>query len=332
METPTINKTKGNGNGRWHSTLEMSREEWLASRKQYIGGSDVSAILGLNPYKNRMDLYFEKVNELAVEEPDNDRLWFGREVEPVIAKRFAEEYGLTVKIDNKIRTNREHPFLAANIDRLIESVDERGPGILEIKTTNKFYAETWENEIPEMWLTQLYHYMSVTGYRWAYIAYLVDRDFHVFYVERDEEVDQVIKRIEEKLVSFWKDHVEPQMPPPPQNYDEVVQLFPTEEPGKSVELSKNMRQMFLNYLAAKDDEKKAKAEAEEIRDAMAVYMEDAEVLAFGEKPVATFKHQSQTRIDSKRLKSEQPDIAEQYSKTTESRVFRPNKNAEEILS
>ena len=36
-----------------------SMEEWLVNRKG-IGGSDASAILGLNPYKTNQELWMEK--------------------------------------------------------------------------------------------------------------------------------------------------------------------------------------------------------------------------------------------------------------------------------
>ena len=32
-------------------TSTMSRDEWLEERRKGIGGSDVAALLGLNPYK-----------------------------------------------------------------------------------------------------------------------------------------------------------------------------------------------------------------------------------------------------------------------------------------
>lgn len=34
-----------------------SREEWLRARKNYIGGSDASAIVGRNPYMSNTDLW-----------------------------------------------------------------------------------------------------------------------------------------------------------------------------------------------------------------------------------------------------------------------------------
>ena len=53
---------------------------------------------------------------------------------------------------------------------------------------------------------------------------------------------------------------------------------------------------------------------------------DAEALiGLDGKPICTWKNQKSSRRDEDRLKEEQPEIAEKYMKTTESRVFRPVK-------
>ena len=41
--------------------LFNSREEWLQGRKNHIGGSDAAACVGLNPYKDNVQLWEEKV-------------------------------------------------------------------------------------------------------------------------------------------------------------------------------------------------------------------------------------------------------------------------------
>lgn len=42
-----------------------SREEWLALRRQGIGGSDVAAILGLSKFKTQQELWMEKTGRLV---------------------------------------------------------------------------------------------------------------------------------------------------------------------------------------------------------------------------------------------------------------------------
>jgi hypothetical protein len=42
------------------STKDMSREDWLAIRKQGIGASDAAAAVGLNPYQSPLELWMIK--------------------------------------------------------------------------------------------------------------------------------------------------------------------------------------------------------------------------------------------------------------------------------
>ena len=42
----------------------QNREEWLSLRKNYIGGSDAGAVLGMNPYKSAYSLWAEKSGKI----------------------------------------------------------------------------------------------------------------------------------------------------------------------------------------------------------------------------------------------------------------------------
>ncbi len=44
------------------STENLTEQEWLAYRRQGIGGSDVAAILGISPFRTARDLYDDKLN------------------------------------------------------------------------------------------------------------------------------------------------------------------------------------------------------------------------------------------------------------------------------
>ncbi len=43
-------------------TADLSREEWLAYRRQGLGGSDAAAVLGISPFRTAVDLYYDKRN------------------------------------------------------------------------------------------------------------------------------------------------------------------------------------------------------------------------------------------------------------------------------
>lgn len=45
------------------STKDMSKEEWLKHRQSGIGGSDASAVAGINPWKTAVQVYIDKKQE-----------------------------------------------------------------------------------------------------------------------------------------------------------------------------------------------------------------------------------------------------------------------------
>lgn len=53
-------------------TAGLSEEEWLAYRRKGIGGSDVAALLGISPWRTARDLYFDKLNIVAVEDNEDN--------------------------------------------------------------------------------------------------------------------------------------------------------------------------------------------------------------------------------------------------------------------
>ncbi len=57
-------------------TRQMPREKWLELRHQGVGGSDATAILGLNPYKSPLS------------KEENLAMALGRELEPFLRRRF----------------------------------------------------------------------------------------------------------------------------------------------------------------------------------------------------------------------------------------------------
>ena len=71
-------------------TNNLSREEWLKYRTGGIGGSDVSVIAGINPYRSLHQLWLEKTGQISPEETDNEYTHFGTLLEPIVRQEFVE--------------------------------------------------------------------------------------------------------------------------------------------------------------------------------------------------------------------------------------------------
>ena len=196
--------------------LFNSREEWLQGRKNHIGGSDAAACVGLNPYKDNVQLWEEKVGLVLPEDiSDKDYVQYGTEAEEHLRALFAldhPEYKVFYDPDNMF-TNSKYPWMHASLDgELLDSTGRHG--ILEIKTTNIMNGAQWgkwDNRIPDNYYIQVLHYLLVTGYRFVVLRAHIRSDReedrrtavrHYFIERSDVEEDLAMLLQEEK--KFWQ--------------------------------------------------------------------------------------------------------------------------------
>lgn len=181
-----------------------SREEWLEKRTSYIGGSDASCVVGMNPYKTNVDLWEQKTGRSKPENiDDNPFVEYGRNAEDYLRELFALDFPqYEVKYcENNIWLNDKYPFGHASLDGWL--MDEIGRfGVLEIKTTNilqSIQKEKWNHRIPDNYYIQVLHYMIITEADFAVLKAQLkyDYDGEIFLttkhykIEREEVLDDI---------------------------------------------------------------------------------------------------------------------------------------------
>ncbi|WP_250673518.1 lambda-exonuclease family protein [Paraclostridium ghonii] len=303
-------------------TKTMSKEEWLKHRQAGIGGSDASAIAGLNPWKSSIQLYMKKKEE-SPKEIKSLRMELGNRLEGLVAELFTEETGLKVRNVNGMLKNDKYPFALANIDRAI--VGEKA--FLECKTTNSFALKEWEEGVPPHYEIQCLHYMAITGATHCYIAALIGNSEFIWHkIERDQETIDYLMKIEKE---FWEENILKDIVPLPDGsdaYSEYLKEKYKKSNGQEIELHllKDGPQKLLRYDEIVSDIKTLESEKKLIEQEIQLHMEEFEVAKIGDRKI-TWKTSNRNTIDNKKLKSEMPEIAEQFMKTSTSRTFRINK-------
>lgn len=210
-----------------YETLRFKTDdEWRLARTTGIGGSDVAAALGLSSYKSPFMLWQEKTGRTETPDiSDKPSVEWGVRLEAVVADKFAENHP-TWKIRRKNATlaSRTRPWARANVDRII--IDENGhKGILEIKTAGAWRAEDWAQGVPDYYLPQPTHYLSVTGFDFMCVAVLIGgQDYREYHFARD---DGTIAAQDAKVDAFWHDYVEADVEPPLTGIDAEMDLFKT---------------------------------------------------------------------------------------------------------
>lgn len=305
------------------NVAKLSREDWLAMRTKGIGGSDAAAACGLNPWKSKASLYLEKTGQV-VKDFDNEVMRQGRDLEDYVARRFTEATGKKVRRNNFMMASKEHSFLFADIDR--EVVGENA--ILECKTTSPFAKDKWDDgAIPINYELQCHHYMMVTGAEKCYIACLIfSTDFIIREIERDEEVIEMLKAQE---IDFWENYVlAGQMPAPDGSSEYDTALKDRFKGGLDEQIELEVDEMdYRSYLETKDLIKELEANNKEFEQRIKLQLGDHDYGATNFLKVS-YRPFTTTRIDTKRIKKEKPEIFEEFSKVTESRRF----NLKEIVN
>lgn len=193
-----------------------SREDWLQARQSYIGGSDASAILGMNPYRTNIELWQIKTGQLVPEDiSDKPYVKYGTEAEQHLRELFKldfPEYQVFYE-ENNMWLNDKVPFAHASLDGWLIDQDGR-KGILEIKTTNilqSMQKEKWKGRIPDNYYIQLLHYLMVTEFEFAVLKaqlkYEFDGEIYLqtkhYKIER-KDVQADIEFLEFSEKKFWK--------------------------------------------------------------------------------------------------------------------------------
>lgn len=193
-----------------------SREAWLKARKNHIGGSDAAACIGMNPYKDNVTLWEEKMGLVDPEDiSDKDYVQYGIQAEEHLRALFSADYPeyKVLYDENNMFRNSKYPWMHASLDG--ELIDYRGRhGILEIKTTNLMQSTQqikWKDRIPDNYYCQVLHYLAVTEYEFAVLKAQLKSDWggelriitNHYFIER-EEVEEDIKELIEAERRFWE--------------------------------------------------------------------------------------------------------------------------------
>lgn len=299
-------------------TKDMSRDDWLKCRKSGIGGSDASAVAGINPWKSPLNVYLDKTSD-TIDNSTNFRMELGNRLEQLVADLFTEETGKKVRNVNGILRNNNYKFAFANIDRAV--VGEKS--ILECKTTNSFASKEWEEGVPPHYEIQCMHYMAVTGAEKCYVAALIgNQEFRIHTLLRDEETIEYLMKIEKE---FWENCIKGDNVPLPdgssQYSDHLKNKYKNSNGEKiNLEYLNNGKEKIESYFNLKDEKKNIDKKIKEIEQIFQKEMKENEIANLGDHKI-TWKTSTRNSFDSKVFKNDYPELYEKYMNSTSYRRF-----------
>lgn len=286
--------------------------EWLARRREGVGGSDVAAIMGVSPWKTPAQLWMEKTGRTEPEDiSENPYVKFGTIMEPIIGDWYAERHpDRIVRRVNAICRSIERPHALASLDYEVRC--GLVWGVLEIKTARS--AADWREGVPAYYLSQVIHYMQVTGRPFADVAVFF-RDtceFAEYRVEYDPEDGEAVRS---SVDEFWNAYVLADAMPELAGTDgEMASLTGWHSCAYEFvqEESAEIDAYISDYQDAAAREKAAKADKTAAATHLAARIGDAKGIVTDVARV-TWVRSAAERFDTKRFKADHPDLWGEYA-------------------
>jgi predicted phage-related endonuclease len=186
-----------------------------------LGGSDLSALLGLSQWGTPLTIYARVVSALegrSMVDADDAQKRRGRHLEGAVLRLYAEETGATVEESVRL-THPRLPYGRASLDGV--ALRDNLYRVVEVKTAGMSEVRQWgeagTDQVPQSYLFQCSWYAGVargcgqTDVDDVDLAALVAGDLRVYALPFDAELFALLEGAVER---FWTDHVLPRRPPP----------------------------------------------------------------------------------------------------------------------
>ena len=198
--------------------VEVGSPEWHAERRRGITASEIPIILGIAPWGSPFNLYWAK-RGLDVDEPDNDAMEWGHELEDVILRRFARKHPEFHVTPGGLYRHGGNPRWMAtpdgiaydteNVVTMNDGVTRRAPShvpvaVVQVKTagSREEWGEEGTDQIPPYYLAQVRWEMHVMGVDTAFVPVLFNGRTYREYIVKQDDVDVALMVREAE--AFWQ--------------------------------------------------------------------------------------------------------------------------------
>jgi len=289
-------------------------------RSNFIGGSDIAAVMGLSRYKTQLQIWAEKVGEVEPEDlSDKEYVQLGSELEEFIAKKFAKATGMKVRKAPQRYISKEYPFMACQVDRLIENTDM----LLECKNASAWKEKEWAGEeIPLEYILQVSWQLMVTGRQKGYIAVLIGGNkFRYKEIQADQEL---FDKMEEAAIKFWQMTLD-KTPPAATGDDNDILLALHPKSDEQIQAVEEMNDCIAILQKIKADISELDAQKDTLEAKLKEVIKDSLGIKTSEY-IVKWQSQAVSKLNYDAIKAD--GIYEKYLIKKETRVLRVSKNKE----
>ena len=194
--------------------------EWLEARKRGVTGTDVGKIMGFSHWGTSYDVYVDKMG-LSLPIDDNEPMLWGRLLEPVILKEYADRNDIEVIKPEGAIIGKEDWIIGSPDGICVTRPEGKWGWGIEVKTgaiRNPAGEKRWSKKgvkpivISPDYEYQCRWYMMLCDLpKWELVALLNGNDFRTYTIMRDEKLEEEMYN---KCKDFWFNNVLAKVPPP----------------------------------------------------------------------------------------------------------------------
>jgi putative phage-type endonuclease len=298
-------------------------------RRNCIGASEASAVLGLPSFRTPDQVYWDKVDTSdPVEDEPTPAMALGVLLESAIVDYACEVRGFEVERDCDTIVDETNGILCATPDAKVIGIND----LVEAKFSTEpgKWGDEGTDEIPDQYLVQCQHQMQVTGAGrvWvpAFIAGGYSLSAKLFCVNRNQAfIDAMVER----ELKWWVDHVVARIPPTPGPPPvEMLKRLHRKSLSRAI-LGEGALLVIGQWEEAKVVEKAAKEKAGELKrkalELLGITEPAEEGLLPDGRMITYYSQNSAARCDVAKLRAEHPAIAKGLIKQGSHRVLRVKK-------
>ena len=259
----------------------------LELRRKGITATDVSALVGLSPYKSALEVYADKTGQSKPIE-ENEAMRWGNVLEPIIAQRYADENEIAIWQPQKTVEKEDTAWMLCTPDALTKTlcvhaqpelcgqntafvVTGDGYGV-EVKTAGSAQqVARWGkagDDVPEEYIIQCQWSMVVCGVqRWDMAVLLAGYhgfEYRQYTLERNDKLIGILK---DRAWAFLQD-VRAGIKPKPDGSQSARRAFDAlypEDNSTDMPPTDEMRDLAVELKAADKDLKDAQHEREALQ-------------------------------------------------------------------
>lgn len=196
------------------------KEQFHERRMKGIGGSDISAIMGVNPWKSPLDVYLDKIGESNPIE-DNFPMRLGRAMEVTLRESYQELHDLGINYSgDTVISQADHLMIFEDgifyhhpdgVVRFHPDDAHLEDYLWEAKSSSRYSA--WKTGPPPEVVMQCQWGLMLSGLPKCVISLsLGSREYREFEILPDAKMQEEMRRAADE---FWCFHVVTKIPPDP---------------------------------------------------------------------------------------------------------------------